>query len=108
MAQQQMTTRRKNNVLLSLLINRVNDYEPILVDEIKTIVDNKERKKAIKQFEKVFGKTPKSFVRKCPHSNVNLILVLENRKCDTEEKMNAVARIVATNVEIDGWNGRLG
>ena len=30
-----------------------------------------------------------------------------NGKCDTEEKQNAIARVIATNVKIDGFSGKL-
>ena len=30
-----------------------------------------------------------------------------DRKCDTEEKQNAIARVIATNVKIDEFSGKL-
>ena len=84
-------------VLLGLLVTRINDYEPNLVKIIKTIVVLLGA--AEQHFEKVFGKSLKSFVI---DGNLNL-----NGKCNTEEKEKAVARVLAINVEIDGWNGVL-
>jgi len=54
---------------------------------------------AEQHFEIVFGTSLESFV-------IDGILNLDG-KCDTEEKLKAVARVLAINVEIDGWNGIL-
>ena len=34
-------------------------------------------------------------------------LMLDDKKCNTEEKQNAIARVIATNVKIDGFSGKL-
>ena len=52
-------------------------------------------------FKTVYGKEVEEFV----DSNTNIHL--DNGKCDTIEKQDALARILSTNVEIKGWNGRL-
>ena len=52
-------------------------------------------------FKTVFGKEVEEFV------DSDKVLELSYGKCDTIEKQGAVARILATNVEIKGWNGIL-
>ena len=93
-----MASDRDDAVLLGLLVNKINDYEPNLVITIQMIVDLLGA--AEKHFEKVFGKSLQSFL------NVDGNLGMR-RQCDTEEKQKAVARVLAINVEIDGWNGTL-
>ena len=48
----------------------------------------------------VFGKSLESFL----DSHGNLML---NGKCDNEEKQNAIARVIATNVKIEGFSGKI-
>ena len=50
-------------------------------------------------FKTVFGKEVEEFVTRKSLSFTE--------KCDTIEKQGALARILATNVEIKGWNGEL-
>jgi hypothetical protein len=71
-----MASDRDDAVLLRLLVNRINDYEPNLVKLIKTILDLLGATE--KHFEKVFGTSLESFV-------IDGILNL-NGKCNTEEK----------------------
>ena len=49
-------------------------------------------------FKTVFEKEVEEFL------NSNTSLLFEDGKCDTIEKQGAVARILATNVEIKGWS----
>ena len=56
---------------------------------------------AKQNFEKVFGKPVERWL------NTGKDLDLRNGKCDTEDKQKALARVIATNVNIDGWNGKL-
>jgi len=93
-----MASDRRDAVLLGLLVKKINDYEPNLVKEIQAIVDILGA--AVKHFEKVFGKSLKSFLN--GYGNLDL-----QQQCDSEEKLKAVARVIATNFEIDGWNGIL-
>ena len=53
---------------------------------------------AKQDFEKVYGKPVESWL------NSNESLGLTHRICKTEEKQKALARVLATNVNIDGWN----
>ena len=55
---------------------------------------------AEQHFAKVFGNSLKSFVNGSGH--LDLI-----GKCNTEEKLKAGARVLAANVEIVGWSGKL-
>ena len=48
----------------------------------------------------VFGKSLESFLG----SGGNLML---DGKCDNEEKQNAIARVIATNVKIEGFSGNI-
>ena len=56
---------------------------------------------AKQNFEKVFGKPVEHWV------DSDKDLDLSCGKCNTEEKQKALARVLATNVNIDGWNGEL-
>ena len=85
--------------LLRLLVNKINDCEPNVAKEIQTVVDILGREEAEIHFEKVFGTSLETFVI---DGNLDL-----DGKCNTEEKLKAVARVLAINVEIDGWNGTL-
>ena len=52
-------------------------------------------------FKTVFGEEVEEFL------NSDNNLELQSGKCDTIEKQGAVARILASNVEIKGWNDTL-
>ena len=52
-------------------------------------------------FKTVFEKEVEEFVG--PYKDLDLT----NGKCDTIQKQGAIARILATNVEIKGWSGKL-
>ena len=52
-------------------------------------------------FKTVFGKEVEEFV------DSDKDLDLSGGKCNTIKKQDAVAQILATNVEIKGWNGHL-
>ena len=52
-------------------------------------------------FKTVFGEEVEKFL------HTDKYLDLKDNKCDTIVQQDAVARILATNVEINGWNGLL-
>ena len=56
---------------------------------------------AIANFERVFGKAPEEFVAEDGD------WMLWKSRCGTIDKQNAVARMLATNATVQGWNGIL-
>jgi hypothetical protein len=56
---------------------------------------------AIANFKRVFGEAPEEFV------DSEQVWTLCEAKCDTIDKQNAVARMLATNATVQGWNGKL-